>query len=698
MTTLSIQPTFPIFTDIDGQPLEDGYVFIGTANLNPITNPITVYWDAALTLAAAQPIRTLGGYPMNSGTPARLYVNSDYSIQVQNKNGSLIYSAPAATERYGNIISSADVTFLQAGTGAVTRTAQAKMRDVVSVKDFGAVGNGITDDTTAVHAAFNAAKAQRASVYFPAGTYRVTSGYTNSTNYTDLYMFGDGQTREGVGSGLGSCVLLDNASASSFFYKITGRSALTVDNMTFKCNQFAQDREFFVFDSGFHAEFFTNVNFESVEKPFVFKINSYFQNSAFTNVQFRSSGTFHSEAGGTQNLRGTLMALNNVNHESGVPVNTAKIVCDLSAIRQIYAYNFLLEGALPGTGWTILKLTNPYDDFYTRATFAIFENYHSEWAGPAPTYAVDQIGGNVQWNYFVGVGPAFPYKLSSLGSVDISNVAFSGSTDDPATYFSLENSQCVVRLTNCAARRFDPLNTSIHYRMVQVADINDGQGQVVIDSTDSSCVYSWSGGYVLADNVSSNFVAAGQSMYPATDATYGRKLVAVPDGSGILNPNIIIPAQIKAGMQVTIMARMKLPTFASGLWAALNCDIGTQNAIAYQDTGSSGAVVDVQVTRVALADLSNITISFTNGTTPGATGGTTVEVYALAIFVGAQIPRRLFARYPKRITTSNSAVPTTGTWAVGDRVFNSAPAVGQPKSWVCTVAGTPGTWVSEGNL
>lgn len=48
--------------------------------------------------------------------------------------------------------------------------------------------------------------------------------------------------------------------------------------------------------------------------------------------------------------------------------------------------------------------------------------------------------------------------------------------------------------------------------------------------------------------------------------------------------------------------------------------------------------------------------------------------------------------------TVASAAPTTGTWKVGDRVFNSVPAVGQPKSWVCTVAGSPGTWVSEGNL
>jgi hypothetical protein len=106
MSALSIQPTYPIFTDIDGQPLEAGYVWIGTANLDPQTNPITVYWDAALTILAPQPIRTLAGYPSNNGTPARLYVNSDYSIRVMNKNGSTVYSAPAATERYsGSVIS-----------------------------------------------------------------------------------------------------------------------------------------------------------------------------------------------------------------------------------------------------------------------------------------------------------------------------------------------------------------------------------------------------------------------------------------------------------------------------------------------------------------------------------------------------------------------------------------------------------------
>ena len=67
---------------------------------------------------------------------------------------------------------SEQVTFLQAGTGATQRTALAKLRDTVSVKDFGAVGDGNistgagTDNTAAFQAAINNSGAN-AAIYFP---------------------------------------------------------------------------------------------------------------------------------------------------------------------------------------------------------------------------------------------------------------------------------------------------------------------------------------------------------------------------------------------------------------------------------------------------------------------------------------------------------------------------------------------------
>ncbi len=91
--SLSVNPPYPIFSEADGQPLENGYIWIGAANLDPQTNPINVYWDAGLTITAAQPIRTLNGYVVYQGTPSRFYTSGNYSIRVMDKNGSTVYTS-----------------------------------------------------------------------------------------------------------------------------------------------------------------------------------------------------------------------------------------------------------------------------------------------------------------------------------------------------------------------------------------------------------------------------------------------------------------------------------------------------------------------------------------------------------------------------------------------------------------------------
>jgi hypothetical protein len=70
--------------------------------------------------------------------------------------------------------SSSNVGFSPAGVGTVNRTVEEKLREFVSVKDFGAVGNGTANDTAAITAAYAAAK----EIYFPAGLYLVSSNLT----------------------------------------------------------------------------------------------------------------------------------------------------------------------------------------------------------------------------------------------------------------------------------------------------------------------------------------------------------------------------------------------------------------------------------------------------------------------------------------------------------------------------------------
>lgn len=72
------------------------------------------------------------------------------------------------------------IGWIQSGVGAIARTAQDKLRERVSLSDFGAVGNGTADDKIPISNAFTAANGRL--VVFPAGTYNIGSAYAAPAN------------------------------------------------------------------------------------------------------------------------------------------------------------------------------------------------------------------------------------------------------------------------------------------------------------------------------------------------------------------------------------------------------------------------------------------------------------------------------------------------------------------------------------
>ena len=196
------------FFDNNGKPLSGGKIYTYQAGT---TTPLATYTSWAGTTANSNPIvldaagRTPEQIWSTEGVLYKYVVKDATDVTIRtwdNIGGSVVASdlAQDLANTTDNTKGDALIGFKQSDssgfiTNAVARTVSTKLSEVVSVKDFGAVGDGVADDTTAWQNAINAAPAGGA-VYVPAGSYSLTGVTIDKA----LYLYGDG---------IGSVVLSD---------------------------------------------------------------------------------------------------------------------------------------------------------------------------------------------------------------------------------------------------------------------------------------------------------------------------------------------------------------------------------------------------------------------------------------------------------------------------------------------------------
>lgn len=273
MSTL-IESPYPSYFDTDGKPLENGYIYIGVAGLNPLSNPLQAYWDADLTIPAYN-IRTLGGYPIRGGTPARLYVQSNYSILIKNKHGRLVYSNLNAIDYFNDVSATtiqrvktvSDLRNLNGylagqavqvmgyysvgdlGGGPVRRWDQGKpagtyvdnggdiivptggngssawiweYSGICSVLWYGVKGNGTDDDTSVFDNALNSGN----KIMIPEG---INIRYEQTADLpSNLRLYGPGKIS-----------LVDDGTASGRSFKATGKTNIIIEDVEITCIGYA---------------------------------------------------------------------------------------------------------------------------------------------------------------------------------------------------------------------------------------------------------------------------------------------------------------------------------------------------------------------------------------------------------------------------------------------------------------------------
>jgi hypothetical protein len=556
---------------------------------------------------------------------------------------------------------SEQVTFLAAGSGATQRTALEKFRDVVSVKDFGAVGDGIADDRAAIIAAI-AAVPVNGTIYFPDGRFLISS---------KIFVF---KSVNFVGSGQATLV----GDGDKIFDVTPATSVLTTTATAIAGNGYT-------------------ITLASVAGIVPGQILEIFDPLTPWPYDTTASGVY----GETNTVRSVDTSTNVVT--LGMPVasayNTGITVKAWTPIEDMRVENLNFERLTktPNTasGMTGFALKNACISKCT------FDGFGATCLGISYSSHTRVLGCSFQNSYYPGIG--LGYGVFTSGSVGtlVSGcmsynarrcVDFSGSI--PSRYSMAVGCMAVSDLELLAgASGFGTHGTAEYCTFKSCVVISTQFGFVI------------RGGNIVLDGCSSHGVSSDFAV--CSSGT----------NHSILNCTCDKPS--------TITTTPPFPTsgfvFASSPhYTASPSSLVVKNCVA--DVGSYFVYLNDNIVDGFSTQLNGNSVNIRTNTTDFVQTPALTSAKTFNIFVSGNVGYRLDTNALFRLdmaaganatleertveswnadyffSARRTAAPTTGSWRVGDVVWNSAPSAGGTPGWVCTTAGTPGTWKAMSNV
>lgn len=674
------------------------------------TTPQSVYTTSALNIAHSNPVEAdaAGKFPNIFFDAALSYrgvlktaddVTTIYDIDPINTGVFSQFSASGG---------SALVGFLQAGTGAVARTVQAKLRDVVSVKDFGALGDGSTDDTTAFQSAVNSGAS---AVYVPGTStfYRLTNEITVPAGVT---VYGDGWESYVQQETLNKDVFI--AGNSNTFRGLRLKVADGNDTDFVNCIYASSVRNLTVVDNFLELgdQGCCGVQIRAVQNSVV-RGNRIYAGKFTTGTTFAASAAdilLYSGAASERHIIDGNFCLSN--NSQGIYVDALGYDGDIAVTNNICV---TLDPATctEGGTWALASTGGA-------RRHAIVVGYNSSSVSGPRTVVSGNICRNTRWTgiYKQGVASGaiiITDNICDLNGYDTSN-SLSGGIYITQSGYEIISGNYITRFQNTNTGTAGiTVNASVTPTVPSVVRDNLIQaslGKGLILTTNcalvevSDNVFTSNVGIDIdvRPNAGSATVAGHQIIGNRITRTSGTSVTGIfvtPESSTrtmVIKNNRIIGndnttnSGNNAGVRISTpvdnvrLISNEIENFYYGFYCAGYYSGRLPNYV-YEDN----SIKDCNTGFVIAGTTANHTVPvvdnrFYNVTTPVGNGG-------LGNTVG-----RIVQRLGDKFEWQSTASPAVGSWDVGDRSVNSAPAVGQPKAWACTVAGTPGTWVSEGNL